>query len=131
MIETRHGAWLAQASDDLEWGRHTLKGGHFAQACFIAQQVAEKALKALGYSRGVELIKSHSVVQIAKALSVNGRLLEIGKRLDLYYISTRYPDALPAGSVPFEQFSESQASEALALAEEVLVHVRSELNPAA
>ncbi len=39
--------------------------------------------------------------------------------LDVYYIPTRYPDALPDG-VPSEVFTARQATEAIALAAQVL-----------
>jgi HEPN domain-containing protein len=45
----RHRArlWLLQAEDDLRAARLLQAGGESAQACFLAQQVGEKALKAL------------------------------------------------------------------------------------
>jgi len=115
--------WLAQAEDDYRWGADSHQQGHFAQTCFICQQVAEKALKALGFLRGFESIRSHSVVRIAKALSVNDEVLNAGRRLDQYYITARYPDALPSGA-PFEVFTEEQSKEALVFAQGVLNRVR-------
>ena len=41
--------WLRQAQDDYRFGRAALAGRFHAQACFIAQQVAEKAVKAVHY----------------------------------------------------------------------------------
>lgn len=41
-----------QAQHDLEFGRLALREGYFAQACFIAQQSAEKAVKSLAYGAG-------------------------------------------------------------------------------
>jgi HEPN domain-containing protein len=38
--------WLAQAREDLKWARHLAEEGGWHIACFLAQQVAEKALKA-------------------------------------------------------------------------------------
>ncbi|MBC7795051.1 MAG: HEPN domain-containing protein [Clostridia bacterium] len=117
--------WLRQAEDDALWAADTLASGRYAQACFVCQQSAEKALKALALHRGVDRVKSHSTLEIARALSINGEVEEAAKRLDQYYISGRYPDAFPAGA-PFEFFTRSQASEALALADIILQRVRSE-----
>jgi HEPN domain-containing protein len=39
--------WLRQAEDDLRAARLLQGGGQAAQACFQAQQVGEKAIKAL------------------------------------------------------------------------------------
>lgn len=116
---TRAKDWLSQAKDDLAWGEASLKGGFFAQSCFVAQQASEKALKALAYQRGYDLIKGHSVRVVAKELGFNDKIEEAAKILDQYYISTRYPDSLPAGS-PFEYFSENQAREALAFAKMII-----------
>lgn len=43
----------------------------------------------------------------------------MAKKLDLYYISARYPDAFPSGA-PYEYFTEDQASEAVSFAEKFL-----------
>ncbi len=100
-----------------------MKAGYYAQACFVAQQVGEKALKALAHFKGADLVKSHSVTAIAKSLNINGDIEKMGKKLDLYYISTRYPDAVPSGA-PFEYFTEEQASEAVAFGRRILKYVR-------
>ncbi|GAB4373285.1 MAG: HEPN domain-containing protein [Spirochaetales bacterium] len=119
MKTNRARDWFKQAQDDLCWAEDTFKAGHFAQTCFITQQVGEKALKAVALYRGYTQIKSHSILEIARALEVNGEIERIAKRLDQYYISTRYPDAFPAGA-PFEYYTEEQASEALAFARRLL-----------
>lgn len=111
--------WFKQAEDDLCWAQDSFKAGHFAQTCFIAQQVGEKALKALALHRGYMQVKSHSILEIARALGVNGEIEQIAKRLDQYYISTRYPDAFPAGA-PFEFYTEEQAAEAIAFAKRLV-----------
>jgi len=123
----KHSAWFAQARKDLLWGESSLSGGHFAQTCFIAQQVAEKALKSLAYYRGNDLVKSHSLVQILKDLEINGHLASYGRQLDLYYIATRYPDALPDNSVPSDFFDADQARAALDMAKVFLDKVQAEL----
>ena len=47
-------------------------------------------------------------------------LLSWGRVLDKYYLSTRYPDALPPPAVPFESFTEEEGVQALAYAEEIV-----------
>lgn len=111
----RANDWLNQAKADLQWGKDTLDHQHYAQACFIAQQVAEKAIKALAYARGAVLVKGHSILTTIRALSLNGQLEEFAMRLDQYYISSRYPDAQPAG-IPSDYFTASQAREAMEMA---------------
>lgn len=83
-------------------------------------------MKALAFFRGVERVKGHSILETTRALGVNGPLEEAGKRLDLYYISTRYPDAFPSGA-PFEFFTQPQADEAYELALRVVEFVSREM----
>lgn len=126
MPSSRYLDWLAQAKSDLEWGKVTLDNNFFPQACFIAQQTAEKALKALCYYRDYDLVKSHSVRKIAEALDINGPIREAGQLLDQFYIPARYPDGLPEGS-PQDYFTKGQATQALQLAQIVIETVEKEL----
>ena len=118
-MKNRAHDWYKQAENDFLWARDTLANGRFAQVCFICQQVAEKSLKAVAYSRNFDMVKSHSVLEIARSLGINGEIENIAKRLDLYYISTRYPDAFPSGA-PFEYYTKEQAEEAIVFAGKIL-----------
>jgi len=44
--------WLDQAKEDLHWARELARLGGYHIACFLAQQVAEKALKAYSLRSG-------------------------------------------------------------------------------
>lgn len=107
--------WLKQAINDLKWARDSLGSGHFGGVCFLSQQVAEKALKSIAYFQGADLVKGHSVREITKSLNINGELLKAANKLDQYYITSRYPDAVPSGA-PFEFFEKEQGEEAIELA---------------
>lgn len=119
--------WRRQAENDLEFGRLALREGFFAQACFIAQQSAEKALKSLAYAAGERVVLGHSLVELAARLRVHqpavSDLVEIAGILDQYYVATRYPNGLPGGT-PFEAFGPQQAREAIAAAERFLALAR-------
>jgi len=112
--------WLRQSAHDLEFGRVALREGYFGQACFIAQQAAEKAVKAIHYHGGARVVLGHSVMRLADGLRAEvpgiGELMEAAGTLDQYYVPTRYPNGLPGG-VPFEAFGERQARAALEDAE--------------
>ncbi len=56
--------WLEQAQADLKWTRHLRNEGAHYLVCFLAQQVAEKALKAFLYACGEALVIGHSVRQL-------------------------------------------------------------------
>ncbi len=53
--------WLAQAENDLAFARYALEGGYFHQACFVAQQAAEKAMKGLLMWHDVPFRKTHDL----------------------------------------------------------------------
>ncbi len=113
--------WLAQAQYDLAAARHSQTGGFYALACFLAQQVAEKALKAFLYAHGERAVLGHSVSELCARCAATNQafapLCPSGGKLDRYYIPTRYPNGLPGG-VPAEAYARDDAESALALAEQ-------------
>ena len=64
MAKQRNDArlWLRQAADDYRFGRLALRNQFHAQACFIAQQSAEKAVKAVAYHLGMRPVVGHSIL---------------------------------------------------------------------
>ena len=44
--------WLSQAEEDLDSAHLLMRGGKYYLVCFLAQQIAEKAIKAYIYSKG-------------------------------------------------------------------------------
>jgi len=121
--------WLLQANNDLEFARFSLEGCFYSQTCFIAQQAAEKALKALAYLQGARYVRGHSIRELLEGLLERypqlERHREIANRLDQYYITPRYPNALPGVTLaPFQVFTQGQAQEALDGADGILREVR-------
>ncbi len=115
--------WLHQAQADLHWARHLHEQGAYYLVCFLAQQAAEKALKAFLYAQGEELVVGHSVRQLClRAADYAPRFQEFLDDwgvLDSYYIPTRYPNSLP-GDIPARVYNRQAAQGALALAEAVV-----------
>lgn len=117
--------WLLQARQDLDDARYSFGGRRFNLACFLSQQAGEKAIKALIYAHGEEIVLGHSVAQLLKhALMYDPGMEEIlgAGGLDKYYIPTRYPNGLPGG-VPYEAFDEDDASKAIGMAAKIVEHV--------
>ena len=77
----------------------------------------------MAFKRGYDVIRSHSLREITESLEINGEITNMAKRLDLYYISARYPDAFPSGA-PFEYFTHEQAEEAVSFAERIIEAIR-------
>lgn len=119
--------WLTQAENDLSFAQLGAREGFPAQACFVCQQAAEKALKALHYWRGARVVVGHALVDLLDGLVAGhpalGTLRKAAQQLDQYYIPTRYPNGLPGGT-PFEVFTQEQADEAIAFAREFIARAR-------
>jgi len=58
--------WLEQAEADRHGAQLLFDGESYHLACFIAQQVAEKALKAYLYAQGEEIVLGHSVEALCR-----------------------------------------------------------------
>jgi HEPN domain-containing protein len=124
--------WLEQAEADRKGAQLLFDGGSHHLACFVAQQVAEKALKAFIYAQGEEFVIGHSVEVLCRwAEQFDAdfeRLREKVAPLDGYYIPTRYPNSLP-DSIPARIYTRAVAEEVLRLADQVLHLVRKKLSP--
>jgi len=112
--------WLAQAEEDLKHAGLIFGNGGYYLACFLCQQIAEKAVKAFLYSAGEEMVMGHSVTELCRwAGEFDPDFGELGKRisiLDSYYVPTRYPNGLPDG-IPATVYTKDAAAESLKLAE--------------
>ena len=122
--------WLRQAQEDLRWARHLAEQGAYHLACFLAQQVAEKALKAFLYAQGEEIVLGHSVERLCAAAAAIEPEFQTHARswsiLDGYYIPTRYPNGLPDG-IPADVYTQPAATDAVDLAEEAVDFVATRL----
>ncbi len=102
--------WLRNAAEDLTVARKLL-ADHPARATFHAQQAAEMALKAALIAHSDDHPLTHSAGKLVQSLREEGidvppDLAAEAAALDLYYLGSRYPDAVgdadPAGAVPRE-----------------------------
>ncbi|MEW6755402.1 MAG: HEPN domain-containing protein [Candidatus Latescibacterota bacterium] len=121
--------WLEQAQADLKWVRHLAEEGAHYLVCFLAQQAAEKGLKAILYALGEEQVVGHSVRRLSQRVAEAGAVaagdaaqVDRWGVLDSYYIPTRYPNGLPE-DIPARVYNREAAASALGLAEEVVGQV--------
>jgi len=123
----RAGLWLRQAEDDLRAARLLQGGGQAAQACFQAQQVGEKAIKAL-LAAEVRDLRSHSLTALLRELGEDPaqRWQRPARLLDKLYAPTRYPDAL-GDELPADVFGPEDSAAALEAASELLAWAQEEL----
>ena len=120
---TEAARWLEQARRDLDDAEFAASGSRWNLACFLAQQAAEKALKAYLYACGAEAVWGHSVAELCRDASVNdpafAALGAEAAALDQYYIPTRYPNGLPGG-IPADAYTRSDGERALGLCHAVI-----------
>ncbi len=124
--------WLTQALHDRDAARLNRDHGFHEHACFVAQQSAEKAIKAFLYARGQGPVIGHSTLALAQEAAghdegfseLEGRC----RRLDQLYIPTRYPNGLPDG-VPHDFYDRVLADQALADLDAVIACVQRSVSP--
>jgi HEPN domain-containing protein len=127
---TQGGAreWLVLANEDLAMAEYAMAGGIFRQACFHAQQAAEKALKGFLVARAGAHAKSHSLEQLLFSdPGVHDELQpwrERLRRLDGFYLATRYADAisLEAGE-PTREEARASLDDAKGIVAEITVKI--------
>jgi HEPN domain-containing protein len=116
IAETR--GWLEKARDDLEASRRCLEDSPAlcAVTAFLAQQAAEKVLKAFLTFHQKDFEKTHNLDELGQqCVAVDGSLAGIAGRaapLTRYAVEARYPG-------PWGNPSEADAKEALDLARQV------------
>jgi len=109
--------WMNQAIKDLKTAEQLIKSESFEWSCFIAQQAAEKAVKAV-FQKLNAVTWGHSIFDLLRILSqeqkilVNEGFLNYARSLDKYYLPTRYPNGFESGS-PYEYFTKKEAKDAL------------------
>ena len=120
---------MTQAEKDLEGARSSRENGHHEWACFIAQQGAEKAVKAIHLSLRQQAW-GHVVAKLIRELpddfQPEDELIEKARVLDSFYIPTRYPNGHPEGA-PFEHFGPLQSEEAIDYAGEIIGFARDKM----
>jgi len=113
-------AWLDFAHDDLRMAELALKEDISHQACFHAQQCAEKALKAVIQLK-IKVPKVHSLPELGEVCKEHGihfeKMRERLNFLDRFYTSTRYP--FITGMFPEGAPTGRDAREAIAIASEI------------
>lgn len=115
--------WYRQAEYDFKVAEWNVEGGFFAPACFWAQQAAAKALRAFLYINNESGRETRSVVELLdRAISYEEGFkdfVEASGRIDLYYKTSRFPDAIPGG-IPAEVLIERDAKEAIKVAGDII-----------
>jgi HEPN domain-containing protein len=108
--------WYLQGAKDSKSAERNARSGDFEVSCFLFQQAAEKILKGFLYLKGERVVLGHSLLKLAQRCQQYApefqSLAEQCIQLDVLYLPTRYPFALPGGT-PYEFFTLAHAQKAL------------------
>ena len=109
--------WLNRARSNLARARHKVPGSYLEDACFEAQQAAEKAIKAVMVLRGINFPYVHELAKLMDILESHGAEIPGAVRradsLTQYATAARYPGFN-------EPITEQDYAEAVELAEAVV-----------
>jgi len=115
--------WLYFAGEDIRSAHLLNKEGIFSQACYHAQQCAEKSLKAYVVWKGGQVKRTHDLnVLMNECRSLGGNELSVSEEgldyLNKFYVPMRYPDAF-LGSLPEGLPTDEDAHEVIETAEQI------------
>jgi len=118
----RSADWIKQAKRDLEMANIARESGFYEWTCFIAQDAAEKAVKAVYQLQGGAAM-GHGIGSLIRGLEEkvhpSGEIVKSARMLDGFYIPSRYPDGLMHGS-PADHFDMEDADGAIRSAGEIV-----------
>lgn len=110
--------WLARAKGSLALAKQTkAEEAFWEDQCFLAQQAAEKAIRAVYQHKSLLFRYTHDLEELGKGLEDSGISIPPAVKeaiiLTRYAFETRYPG-------PFEAVTEEEYQEAIRLAEAVV-----------
>ncbi|HBT19928.1 MAG TPA: DNA-binding protein [Peptococcaceae bacterium] len=99
-------------------------------ACFVSQQAAEKAVKAL-FQKLHQDAWGHSVSillgSLPQEINVPQEIMDKAKILDKHYIPARYPNGFESGA-PTDYYTRGEAETAVEIAGEIIEFCKNHLN---
>ena len=90
--------WLKQSERDFDDAQYAFAGERYSLVCFLAQQAAEKAIKAFLYLSGEERVLGHSVADLLNRASSLNSVFDVVWRAGLL-ISIISRPAIQTGSL--------------------------------
>lgn len=124
-----YARWLQAADQTVAAARTLADDGRHNWACFMAEQAAQFALKGLLHAVGAgRHARTHDLLGLAaNATDAAGAripdlVMEALRRLARHYQTTRYPDALAAGT-PSDHYGPSDSRDAISDAKSVAAFV--------
>jgi HEPN domain-containing protein len=124
LIQKETARWLRYAKEDYNSALIVRQSGVSRNACLLAQQSAEKAIKSIYAFTNQKIAKTHDLDllknQVPDGWSTKSRFADLSE-LSFWAVESRYPGDLP-------EATEADADAAIALAESVLHSVEDDLH---
>ncbi len=109
--EEEFNRWMKNAKNTLRSAENDKSSQFYNWACFKAQQAAEYAIKA--YLNGIgKAYFWNSIYFLMKDLDFNQGTIDLARKIDKYYIPTRYTDVWSEGT-PEDYYTMEDADEAI------------------
>jgi len=105
--------WLKFAERDLKSAKRNYEIGEYYVSAFLAQQSAEKALKAVHIKETGGFPKSHDLTRLARLINAPEKIIELCAEITPAYTATRYPDVA-------EEFDKKDVEDLIKNAEKVI-----------
>ena len=115
--------WVRKAESDFKASKASIQADALDAACFHAQQMAEKYLKAFLVYCGIDFPYTHNISTLLELCSDHAdwpNELQEAEQLTLYSVTTRYPGEA-------EEVTDAEATSAIEVARKVRDRVREEL----
>ena len=116
-MKNAENEWVNDAADELKTAEFLHGGGYYKAACYHAQQVVEKYLKARLLGRGWELEKVHSIARLCALAADHGIVVPLVDA-DVSFIDSIYRGRYPGefGLIPLGEPSLEDSKRALEIA---------------
>ena len=118
--------WLRQSDRDIITAKHSLENQDYYASAFWAQQSAEKALKSAILKEKNELIKTHSIIKLARILEASKDIIEKADLFEPVHQAARYPDI--SASSPEEDYDKENTEILIKYAEEIRTWAKKKIN---
>ncbi len=118
--------WIEQAKRTISSAEHSIAGGYFEDACFLAHHAALLGAMALATRRSIVDTGSSVYFILSKVDNATKDILHKARMLDTFYLPSRFPYCFEKGT-PKDYFDEDTAKEAIVNAKAILGFVEEEL----
>lgn len=112
-MEDSASLWLKFAERDLKSAKRNYEIGEYYVSAFLAQQSAEKALKAIHIKKTGKFPKIHDLTRLSRLINAPEDIIKLCAKITPAYVATRYPDVAT-------EFNKNEVKDLIESAEKVI-----------